>query len=268
MVSSNFPSICSQRRAPVLAPDAANNVEIASPHRLIQGSPRSHGRQPDASSRRRTDAWSEAPWYGFARRSHRCGRSPRSCDQRSGPIRRRREPRLPSQSANVLHSSWSVCFRKLPLRDIEVHPEDPTRSHVRIPTEPALGAIGHAEAKLVMIGFTMLGHACLLGITGLQILQGNAFAHLLGRNISGVFGQSEETSLLLVNASLAAGDVGFEGAHASRVQCKPQTQLALAKRSLGFLQMRNIEHRADRAHRPSTRSAFRDRCAVREWRPT
>ena len=41
--------------------------------------------------------------------------------------------------------------------------------------------------------------------------------------------------VLLVNVNLAAADVGFEGAHASRIQRKPQPQLSLAKRCLGFL---------------------------------
>jgi hypothetical protein len=48
-------------------------------------------------------------------------------------------------------------------------------------------------------------------------------------------GNPKEMCLLLVNVNLAAADVGFEGALASRIQRKPQPQLALATRCLGFL---------------------------------
>src|SRR5215831_10739818 len=57
------------------------------------------------------------------------------------------------------------CLGAFALGDVEVHAKNTARPDVGIATEPALGTIGHAQAKLVLIGLMMHRHALLLYVT-------------------------------------------------------------------------------------------------------
>ena len=99
-----------------------------------------------------------------------------------------------------------------------------------------------------MVGFIVLLQTLLLGIAGLQVLEGYARAQLVGGNDPCFRRQAEQTGLLRIDDGFAAGNVGLECPHLRCLQGEPQSELALAQRSLRFFQVRDVDDSADRAH--------------------
>ena len=97
----------------------------------------------------------------------------------------------------------------------------------------------------MVIGFMMLRQALLLGVARVQILERHAFTHLSGGDYSRAFGQAKQKGFLFVDLGFVGGNVGLERSHLGRIQGKPQTQLAFAERRFGFLQVGDIDDRAD-----------------------